>query len=175
MRLNGLRYKVLAVVAAGLLLLFAVQFIAARLVLLEGYSRLERDKTLTKVGSAVSLLEEQSRQLDSITADWAHWDDTYQYMVEPGQNYIDSNYTDDTFDNLNVNAFLLVDTSGGIVFERGLEDGQPWRIPDTIVRAASKGARITCQVSSGLLKVSSSFPPSMCALAVTQGANAAAR
>ena len=142
MRLNGLRYKVLAVVAAGLLLLFSVQFVAARLVLLEGYSRLEQDKMLTKVGSAMSLLEEQSRQLDSIAIDWAHWDDTYQYMVEPNQDYIDSNYTDDTFDNLKISAFLLVDSNGRIVFKKGVEDGQPWRIPAMLMRAASKGGAL---------------------------------
>ncbi|MGR2737465.1 EAL domain-containing protein [Billgrantia sp. Q4P2] len=142
MRLSGLRYKVLIVVAVGLLLLFAVQFVVGRLVLLEGYSQLEQDKMLTKVGSAVSLLEEQSRQLGSITVDWAHWDDSYQYMAAPNQEYIDSNYTDDTFDNLNISAILLVDANGNILFKKGVVAGQPWPIPLKLEQAALKGGAL---------------------------------
>ena len=156
MRLKGLRYKVLAVVAAGLLLLFAVQFIAARLVLLEGYSRLEKDKTLTKVSSAVSLLEEQSRQLDSIAIDWAHWDDTYQYMAQPSQDYIDSNYTADTFDHLKINAFLLVDANEKIVFQKGVNAGQPWLISEMLQLAASRGGALV-DASHGKNHVSGFF------------------
>jgi diguanylate cyclase (GGDEF)-like protein/PAS domain S-box-containing protein len=148
MRLKGLRYKVLAVVAAGLLLLFAVQFVAARLVLLEGHTRLEKDKMLTKMSSAVSLLEEQSRQLDSIAVDWAHWDDTYQYMARPSQVYIDSNYTTDTFDHLKISAFLLVDAEGRIVFQKGVDAGKPWHIPATLQQAASEGGALL-DVSAG--------------------------
>ncbi|MCE8034515.1 EAL domain-containing protein [Halomonas sp. MCCC 1A11057] len=156
MRLSGLRYKVMMAVATGMLLLFAVQFVAGRLVLLEGYSQLEQDKMLTKVGSAMSLLEEQVRQLGSITVDWAHWDDTYQYLAAPNQEYIDSNYTDDTFANLNISAILLVDADGSIVFKKGIVAGQPWPLPVGLEQAASKGGALI-DTSNGKNHVSGFF------------------
>lgn len=139
MRWNGLRYKVMLAVALGLLLLFAAQFVVGQKVLLAGYGRLEQDKMLAKVGSAKSLLQEQVRQLESITVDWAHWDDTYYHMVTPSRDYIDSNYADATFDNLSISAILLADGNGRVVFKKGVVDGQPWAIPEKLERAVIDG------------------------------------
>ena len=69
----------LLAMAAGMLLLFALIFFVTRTVLLDGYAKLEKDKTNIQVNSAISLLNEQSNQLNSSVRDNAHWDDIYQY------------------------------------------------------------------------------------------------
>ena len=97
----GLRTKILTILAVGMLLLFTLLFLAARTVKLEGFTTLENDKTLLQVKSAVSLLDEQSAQIDGIVGDYAHWDDTYKYIVEPNKEYADANLADSTFTHLN--------------------------------------------------------------------------
>jgi diguanylate cyclase (GGDEF)-like protein/PAS domain S-box-containing protein len=138
---TGLRAKMLVVVAVGMVLLFTILFLTARMVLLDGYSKLESKKTLIQVSSAVTLLNEQVQQLDGIVSEYAHWDDTYQYMVQPDTRYIDSNYTNETFNHLKVKAIIIVNSEGESVYKRGFDFtvGKPWNIPKSLEQAVSKG------------------------------------
>ncbi len=144
MHLKGLRTKLVIMVAMGMLALFATQFIAARALLLNGYSQLEQDKTLIQIGSAVSLLQDQSQQLDGIVSDWAQWDETYQHIITSNPVYIESNYGPDTFRHLNINAVILVNLEGDVLFKKGFnaESGKPWPIPKMIEQAAAKGGAL---------------------------------
>lgn len=137
---TGLRVKMLVVVAAGMVLLFTILFLTARMVLLDGYTKLESNKTLIQVSSAVTLLNEQVQQLDGIVSEYAHWDDTYQYMVQPDARYIDSNYTNETFNHLKVKAIIIVNPEGEAVYKRGFDFtvGKPWNIPKSLEQAVSK-------------------------------------
>ena len=137
----GLRAKMLVVVAAGMVLLFSILFLAARSVLLNGYSKLESNKTLIQVGSVVTLLNEQVEQLDGIVSEYAHWDDTYKYIIHPDARYIDSNYTNETFKHLKVKAIILVNQKGEAVYKRGFDFtiGRSWSIPNQLEQAISKG------------------------------------
>ena len=72
----------LLAMAAGMLLLFALIFFVARTVLLDGYSKLEKDKTNIQINSAIGLLNEQSDQLSTNARDYAHWDDMYQFVYK---------------------------------------------------------------------------------------------
>lgn len=138
---TGLRAKLLLVVAAGMILLFTLLFFAAKMVLLDGYAKLETNKTSIQIGSAIKLLKEQEIQLGGIVGEYAHWDDTYQYMLQPDSRYIESNYTDGIFSNLKVKAISLVNTEGEALYQRSFDysTGQPWVIPKTLEREISKG------------------------------------
>lgn len=142
--LKGLRTKLVFMVAMGMLALFAMQLTAARVLLLKGFSQLELDKTLIQIGSAVSLLLDQSQQLDGIASDWAQWDDTYQHIITPNPAYIESNYGSDTFRHLNINGVLLINLEGDVLFKKGFDagSGHPWPIPKMIEQAAAKGGAL---------------------------------
>ena len=149
---TGLRVKMLVVVAVGMLLLFTILFFTARMVLIEGYDKLESNKTAIQISSAITLLSEQVQQLDGIVAEYAHWDDTYQYMVQPDPRYIDSNYTNDTFSHLKVKAIMLINPDGVAVYQRGFDfvNGKPWRIPKPLELAVSHGGFLVNQKSEHL-------------------------
>lgn len=149
--MKSLRTRLVTVVAVSLLSLFAVQFTMARSVLLQGFTQLESDKTRIQVESARSLLNDQLQQLSGVVSDWANWDDTYEYMAAPSQRYITSNYTDDTFDHLKVNAILLADTNGEIVYQRGFDfvRWQAWRIPPAVVNALGGDGLLSKPSSNG--------------------------
>ena len=163
--LKGLQARLVIMVAMGMLALFATQFIAARALLLKGYSQLELDKTLIQIGSAVSLLLDQSQQLDGIVSDWAQWDDTYHYITTQNSAYIESNYGPDTFRHLNINGIILVNSAGETLFKKGFdaESGKPWPIPGLIEQAATKGGALLAS-SPGRHQVSGLFwtPEGIC-------------
>ena len=147
MQLTGhksLRTKMLLAMAAGMLLLFALIFFVARTVLLDGYAKLEKDKTNIQVNSAISLLNEQSNQLNSSVRDNAHWDDIYQYMVTRNPAFIKSSFNDNTFSNSKVNAIFIVNNEGEALYRKGLDyaSGKPWHIPDMLEQAIKAGGTL---------------------------------
>lgn len=137
---KSLRTKMLLAMAAGMLMLFALIFFVARTVLLDGYARLEKDKSLIQINSAISLLNEQSDQLSSVVRDNAHWDDMYHYMLKQDPAFIESSFADAAFSNTKVNATLIVNNEGMPLFKKGMDykTGKPWRIPDLLLQAAMK-------------------------------------
>ena len=141
---KSLRTKMLLVMAAGMLLLFALVFFVARLVLLDGYSKLEKDKTNIQVASAISLIDEQSIQLSASVRDNAHWDDLYQYIVKQKPEFIESGFNDTTFKNLKINAIFIVNNAGETLFKKGVNytNGNAWHIPDMLEQAAIKGGTL---------------------------------
>jgi sensor domain CHASE-containing protein len=126
--------------AAGMLILFGLLFYVARFVLLDGYAQLEKDKVLLQLDNASSLLKDQYEQLSTVTRDYAHWDDTYQYMDRRNSSFVESNFNDTTFTNLKINAIILVDSNGKAIFKKGLNyaTATPWHIPDLLLRAFLK-------------------------------------
>lgn len=139
--LNGLRAKMLLALALGLILLFGLIFFVARTVLLEGYAKLEKDKTLIQISSATSLLNEQYEQLSVTVKDNAHWDDIYKYTLNQNPAFIKSSFSDTTFSNLKVNAIFIVSGEGKVIFQRGFDyiKEKTWYIPDVLAQAVRKG------------------------------------
>ena len=140
-KFTGLRSKILLALALGMTLLFAVIFIVARSELLNGYIKLEKDKTLIQISSAVSLINEQIIQLNISVKNNAHWDNIYQYALAPNPAFIETNFNDTTFSSLKINAAFIVNAEGVILYKKGLNyaNGTPWHIPDILLQAAVTG------------------------------------
>lgn len=153
MNLKGLRFKLIVGVALSLLLLVLVQFIATQSLLLQGYSKLESDKTYMQVSNAKKLLLLQDQQLAGLTKDWAHWDDSYDYMVSHNQAYIDANYNNAVFDNLKINAIFIIDNQGKIIHQDGYDyyNNKSWAIPAQLTLAVSNNGVFTKPTKAGNL------------------------
>lgn len=152
----GLRFKLLLYISVAVVLLFTVLYFLASNILLQGFSQLEQDKTLIQLDSAESLISLQTEQLSTVARDYAHWNDTYQFIQRTDPDYIESNLNDTTFNNLKINAIILVNLKGEAVFKKGLDliTGKPWKIPKELELAISKGGVLvkpTVENVSGLL------------------------
>ena len=118
---NSLRTKMLLAMTVGMLLLFSSIFFVARTVLLDGYSKLEKDKTNILINSAISLINEQSNQLSSSVRDNAHSNEIYEFMVTQSSEFIEPNFNDNLFKNVKVNAIFIVNNDGETLYERGFD------------------------------------------------------
>ena len=134
----------LLALALGMVLLFSLMFFVARTVLLDGYAKLEKDKTLIQINSAKSLLEDQYEQLSASVKDNAHWDDIYQYMRDRSPAFIKSSFSDATFSNIKVNAIFIVNTEGEVLFGKSFDyaNQKSWHIPDLLAQAVRKGGTL---------------------------------
>jgi len=68
--------------------------------------------------SVSSYIDERFKHNTGTVNDWAHWDDTYDFLNGRNPDYIELNLTASTFDNLELSFFILVDQSGQVLYSR---------------------------------------------------------
>lgn len=59
--------------------------------------------------------------IDNFCADWAEWDDTYEFILKRSKAYIYSNLLDETFSTLDVNFIVYLNREGEAVAARGFD------------------------------------------------------
>jgi len=57
--------------------------------------------------------EDKIKRLATVN-DWSHWDDTYYYLKDQNPTYLEVNVTEDIFENLDINFFLVVNEDGSV-------------------------------------------------------------
>jgi len=82
----------------------------------------------------LNILNNELSNLDSICYDWAAWDDTYEFIEDVNQDYIDSNLVDETFVGLKLNLMIFINSSGKIVYAKAFDlgDNREIEIPEDI-------------------------------------------
>jgi diguanylate cyclase (GGDEF)-like protein len=116
----------MALTLAGLL---AGLFLISRTIVLGGFAHLEEEDVRENVTRFQEALSEEVTQIDRTAGDWAPWDDTYTFIEDGNQEYIDSNLIDDTLVNLDVNLMLFVHSSGRPVFSKAVDLEQGSSVP----------------------------------------------
>lgn len=114
-----IRQKTFAIVLLSLaLLITVVLFISGAVISREALYN-EENQIADKVERALRSLELEVAALDRTTADYASWDDTYEFVEDRNGNYIRSNLIDETFSNNRLSFTVYVNPEGEVVFQRG--------------------------------------------------------
>ena len=105
---------VIVVVVFGLYLLITNIFLG------EAVS-LERNDLKEDVSRTKSAIDLDISTLKVTVGDYAFWDDTYDFVVSKDQKYIDANFGSASFANLHVNAVIIRDVAGKVVYSKGFD------------------------------------------------------
>ena len=126
-----LRKKALIVIGVTLVIMIVLVCIVSRIVLLNSFAELEKRDVSQNVERALGVFSSGLTTLDAITYDWAAWDDTYVFVEDVNEEYIESNLVDDTLLVLRLNLLLFINASGEIVFGKGfhLDDEEEVPLP----------------------------------------------
>ena len=116
-----LRSKTLLIVGVTLVVLLGGLYASARWIVLDGFSDIEQREARTRVASVEKAIAGETSRLESTTGDWAFWDDTYAFVQDQNQEYIDANLTDDTLTTLRINLLMMVDTSGAVIYSKSVD------------------------------------------------------
>jgi len=116
-----LRRKTLLIIAGTFYGVIILLFFISRTILLESYTDLENQSTHRDVERAVTAYSQALSRLETTTTEWAAWDDTYDFIAEPDEEYIRSNLTDSTFVEMGLNLMLYVDPSRETVFGKAFD------------------------------------------------------
>lgn len=112
----NLRRKTFLILAVVIIIMTLIVSIGARFILLDSYEALEKQSAEVNVKRCLNVLSNELDELDSTAADWAAWDDTYAFIQDVNDNYVESNLVDDTFANLRLNIMLFINSTGNVVY-----------------------------------------------------------
>ena len=129
-----LRRKTLAILGVTFIGLILIQYSASQLIFINSFASLEEQDTNKNVERLRSALMADMSNLDTYVYDWAAWDDTYVFIQDTNEEYIDSNLVDETFTASEINIMLYFNSSGELVFGKAfdIENEEEIPVPESI-------------------------------------------
>src|SRR3972149_9392926 len=104
-----LRKKTLLITAVTIGCLMVGLYFLSSAILLKGFSDVEDEGVRESIGRVEYTLDNEITTLGNITRDWAGWDDTYAFIEDNNEEYIESNLMlDSSFVNNRVNLMVFV-------------------------------------------------------------------
>lgn len=112
---------------------------------LSNFLELERDDTLENVERVQNAISTQQGYLDYINQDWACWDDTYRFIEDRNQKFIDVNLNNQTLAGIKVNVVLFVNESGSVVYAKSVDinTAKEVPVPEDLLRLVENGTLLT--------------------------------
>ena len=106
----SIRKKTLAIIGITFLLLIGVLVVASQIVVLGGFAHLENEAAHVNGQRAINEIGDTLSTLNATVGDWAPWDDTYIFVEDRNEAYVESNLTVSTLANLQVNFMIFIKT-----------------------------------------------------------------
>lgn len=117
----SLRRKIFLGIGFILVISIIAAFLVQQWILTDNFARLEEKEMHTHLARVHRALAMELRQLTSMCADWARWDDTYEFIENANDAYIQSNLTDSALENLRLNLIVFVHSSGRVVASKAYD------------------------------------------------------
>lgn len=112
---------------------------------LSNFLEFEQAGTLDNVERVQNVILNEQEYLDYTVQDWACWDDTCRFIEDGNQQYIDSNFDDQTFSGINVNVMLFVNKSGSVVYAKSVDFNttEETQVPEELLKLVETGALLS--------------------------------
>ena len=82
-----------------------------------GYINKDKEQRIVRNFEVIDyMLEKEESNLQSLLVDWGQWDDTYEFINKPNEEYINSNLTDITMESLNLQSAIYLNNDRKIVY-----------------------------------------------------------
>jgi PAS domain S-box-containing protein len=117
----NLREKTLLTIGAFFICLVLILYVSSQIVLISSFQKLENNEVREDVERALDAIASEQMRLSNATGYWAVRDDTYAFVDDLNQGYINSNLGDKTFSDLGVNLIFFLNSYGRIVFVKALD------------------------------------------------------
>lgn len=113
--------------------LIVLLYFSSEIILIESFARLEEQNSQRNIERARDALLDDIDRLNSVTGDWAPWDDTYNFVQDGNEDYINSYLEPSTLANLKVNLILFYNVSGHLVYGEGIDIENNEQVPFPVI------------------------------------------
>ncbi len=120
MRLRLSSKLILILLAVYCVILGMSAFVENRIILPE-FIQLENREAQSHLQRILLALDNELEHLTILDQDWAQWDDTYNFVQDESPVYVETNLPDSTFIDTKLNLFLIADTSGKVIYQKGYD------------------------------------------------------
>ncbi len=111
-----LRTKSILVIFIGFSFLTLIVSVTLNTVIAQNYSDLE-EKTITEhVGRVLNQLNKEYDDLSSTGFDWSAWDDTYTFVEDKNEEYIQGNLLYESLEEIDINFMIFYNETGILVY-----------------------------------------------------------
>lgn len=116
-----LRHKTLLLTTLPLLGLMAILYGSFSVILQRSYGRFEQQDAQRNLQRVDEVLAGDLAQIQSLTEDWAAWNDTYAFIQNANPDYLESNLSKYAFERLQLNVVAFINPDGEIVYGTGFD------------------------------------------------------
>ena len=130
-----LRKKTLAIVGATFFGLIAVLYLVLSNIMTSSFEQVEDMDVRKDIQRFQEALTNGLDGTSLVAGDYAQWDVTYDFVLEPNDEYIRLYLTDQTFSDARLNLVLYISSAGEIAFGSGfdLESGTQTSVPESVL------------------------------------------
>jgi two-component system, NtrC family, sensor kinase len=123
----NIRPKVISLLAVLFVVLIGLEIAVQRQILMPSFAELERDDARISMKRIAYALDMTLQGLEVTAADWGNWEDVYQFVQKPNEEFVRMNITPVAMKQLQVEALVIVDSSGRVVLSNAtdLASGEP--------------------------------------------------
>jgi adenylate cyclase len=141
----NLRQKTLLLTTLPLLGLMVILYGSLSAILHRSYTRLEQQDAQRNLQRVEEVMAGDLMQLQSLTEDWAAWNDTYAFIEDGNTDYVESNLHKYAFESLRLDVVVLVNTEGEIVYGRRYDQETRTFLPapPSLVQQLTQGSPLT--------------------------------
>ena len=111
-----LRIKTLMMLGVIFTVLFIILTTVTRTIILTSFQELEDQSIERNIQRAVSMFYHEFDSLRKLSYDWSAWNDTYIFVEDRNQAFIDTNLQDIAFQGIGINVMMFYNTSSDLVF-----------------------------------------------------------
>lgn len=129
----NLRVKAFLAIVFVLVVLFSALYAILSRVLIADFLDIEQREAIDHAARVTDALENKTEELSIKLSDWGQWDDTYAFVQDRNQEYIDSNLQDEALQILHINFVIIADNNDQIVFEKHVDsEGKAQPVPESL-------------------------------------------
>lgn len=112
----SLKYKIAIIALVFFVCYGIIDYSILRIIILQSFVTLEQKEADQNLERCVSAIQRELYHLDKLCFDWSSWDDTYEFVQNPSDDYIKSNLIIDQFNPDLFNLIYIVNADGDLVW-----------------------------------------------------------
>jgi sensor domain CHASE-containing protein len=124
-RRNGIGVKLYSKVVIVLCAVFAaygfIDYTIQRRVILPSFESLEAESAATDMERVTRALDHELTQLMTFNADWGNWIDTYEFMADRNEAFIDTNMNPSFLNSAGIELVAFLDREGRYAWRQGYD------------------------------------------------------
>lgn len=135
----SLRSWVITLSIIGLLITVIIMIVLSNTIIRDKFTELETTYTAINVKRAIDALNDDIYYLTTVCTDWSSWDETYSFVENPTDYFKDTYLVDEMLIQYSMNAVILANSSGEIVYANAYNLDDLTKIPNPLGNYLSPG------------------------------------